>query len=737
MMTEPSSGKGGGVTSRHAFMATLRELFPLRSLTLVAIGVLLNLGLAFLVSVLQLPLFLDSLGTVVTAAVGGYLPGVAVGYLTNLFNSASNLENIYYGVLNVLIGVLAGWFAKKKYFSRFPHVLLTVLAFASVGGLLGSVLTWFMYGGFGEGISAPLANALYPNVIPDMFLAQLCADFGIDLADKVVTVLLTVVILRLLPKSVVGKYDGDARRNESAREKKAGHHWYLSRKVIALLAACMTMILIGISAIGIRQYRAATLEDNALFVQDTARLIASQIDAERVDDYLEKGEQAEGYAETKERLQKIMDSTTNIEFIYVYQIRPDGCHVVFDLDTPEVEGGKPGEVIPFDGAFEGLLPELLAGQMIEPMISDDTFGWLMTAYYPVYDKAGVCKCYGCADIAMPKLAVNENTFIAKILSLFGGLFVLLLTLSIHLARHEIIQPINAMAAAAGDFAYNDEEAREETVDRIRDLRIHTGDEIENLYHAMVRTTEDTAAYIKDSQEKNATITRLQDNLINVMAELVESRDVNTGDHIRKTAGYVAIIIRRLREKGLYADQVTDQFTSDVVRSAALHDIGKIRIPDRILNKPGRLSQEEFDQMKLHTVYGREVIDHVMAAMPEKETAYLKEAGNMIVGHHEKWDGSGYPNGLKGAEIPLSARIMAVADVFDALVSKRAYKDPYSVEKAMEIIREGKGKHFDPLVAQAFLDCEDEIRALAVENAMRSREKSRVQPDRRTDRNRER
>ena len=173
-----------------------------------------------------------------------------------------------------------------------------------------------------------------------------------------------------------------------------------------------------------------------------------------------------------------------------------------------------------------------------------------------------------------------------------------------------------------------------------------------------------------------------------------------------------LILELLREKGLYQETITNEYIKDVYNSAPLHDVGKIKVPDAILNKPGRLTEEEFEDMKKHTTAGKEIIERAMDLVGD--TGYLSEALNLATHHHEKWDGSGYPDGLKGEEIPLSARVMAVSDVFDALVSVRSYKKPFTFEKAMEIIEEGKGSHFDPVIAQVFLDNKDKVRAISEE-----------------------
>lgn len=199
---------------------------------------------------------------------------------------------------------------------------------------------------------------------------------------------------------------------------------------------------------------------------------------------------------------------------------------------------------------------------------------------------------------------------------------------------------------------------------------------------------------------------LQKSLISAMADLVENRDENTGGHIQRTSRYVEIIARKLKEDGKYGDILTNKYIEDMVIAAPLHDVGKIHIPDAILNKPGKLDAEEFSTMKTHSAAGGAIISHIESDIGEIE--YLRIAKQMAEYHHERMDGKGYPYGLKGDEIPLCARILAVADVFDAISSKRCYKEAFSLDKSFAIIQEEMGSHFDEEVAQAFLDCREEV-----------------------------
>lgn len=215
-------------------------------------------------------------------------------------------------------------------------------------------------------------------------------------------------------------------------------------------------------------------------------------------------------------------------------------------------------------------------------------------------------------------------------------------------------------------------------------------------------------------ERTHEIVHTQDVTIYGMAVLAETRDNETGQHIMRTQHYVKALAEYLMSAGHYSDYLDSSRINLLYKSAPLHDIGKVGIPDRILLKPGRLTDEEFEEMKKHTTYGRDAIVKSEIALGRKSTtSFLTLAREIAYSHHEKWDGQGYPEGLRGTNIPLPGRLMAIADVYDALISKRVYKEAFSHEKAVAIILKGRGNHFEPEIVDAFELIQDTFKNIAL------------------------
>lgn len=211
---------------------------------------------------------------------------------------------------------------------------------------------------------------------------------------------------------------------------------------------------------------------------------------------------------------------------------------------------------------------------------------------------------------------------------------------------------------------------------------------------------------KEVDKKTKHIRQMQNSIITGMATMVESRDNSTGGHIRRTSKCVKIFADALKKEN---KEISSEFLNNVIKAAPMHDLGKIAVDDDILRKPGKFTDEEYKVMKTHTCKGADIVAEVLRDVEDKD--FVKIAINVAHFHHEKWDGNGYPQGLKGENIPLEARIMALADVFDALVSKRCYKEAFDYDKAFSIIEESLGSHFDPELGRIFIGCRKELEEL--------------------------
>ena len=533
--------------------------------------VFINIAVNRIVVHMGLPLYVDNIGTILGAVYGGYLPGIFIGYVTNIINSTDNLENMYYAGISVLIALSATFFAHKGFYKKLWKALLTVPVLAFMGGGIGSVLTWFIYGA------------------GNSFLSQLWYDFRIDLLDKLITVLGAYLLILVLPKNL----------------------------------------------------------SSLLELTDWRQRVMTRDELKKAEKTVTRGLSLRGRISLMITLVMIAGTFTTTIISYV-------LYRSFAVEQMEALG-----------------------------------------------------------LTMAEVNTYSLSFVAKVMSLFLGFFVIVIALCIWFAKYHLTYPIDAMTFAAAQFHYNSDKEIDESVDYLKGLEVKTGDEIENLYNVLTKTISDTAFYIEDIKKKGEQIEKLQSGLIYILADMVESRDKCTGDHIKKSAGYVRLILDLLKENEVYPGQVNDEFIQSVINSAPLHDVGKIKVSDLILNKTSRLDDDEYTKMKQHTLFGKDVIERAKSLSPGSD--YLDEALNLALYHHEKWDGTGYPSGLKGEEIPLSARIMAVSDVFDALLSTRSYKKPFTFEQAMDIIKEGSGTSFDPNIVKLFVDNPERVKAIALEN----------------------
>ncbi|MDR3154395.1 MAG: response regulator [Deltaproteobacteria bacterium] len=296
------------------------------------------------------------------------------------------------------------------------------------------------------------------------------------------------------------------------------------------------------------------------------------------------------------------------------------------------------------------------------------------------------------DISMPETDGYEAIRLLKADGRYAGIPVIFLT-----AMNNPQAEVNGLSVGAVDYISKPFEP--ELLRKRVEIHITMEEQRLMLERQKKELQQFNSNLMRMVEEKTSRVMELQGAILSTLADLVECRDDFTGGHINRTKEFLRVLAGALMRAGLYPELVAGWDLELLCRSSELHDVGKISIPDAILLKKGRLTPEEFEEIKLHTSYGVQIIDRM--AQATHEAGYLRFARIFAGSHHEKWDGTGYPAGLKGSEIPLEGRVLAVCDVYDALTSKRPYKEALSHGTAVSIILEGRGTHFDPLITDVF------------------------------------
>ena len=682
-------------------------------------GIVVNVLFAYLVNISGIPLYFDTVGTIFASAIGGILPGLVTAVLTNIICSFFNSFSVYYTIISVIVAVGVAHFIKHELHKKKANFIGLWVVISLIAGILGIIFQWALMGGPQFEDVARASQTLSGGDGRLYFFFSMILSVCLNLVDKGISLALSLFAMWFIPaeikldirnskwrqkplsKSETKEITGQINEGESSLRGRLTH-------MLILTAVSLT---IGLSIINISQYFNDKKDEYKTNAINAAVFAASVVDPSKVDIYLANGEDAPGYLETKAEFTRIRDSIPGVKYLYLVKVRQEGCLFIIDIDAENEPAYETGELVGFEEAFVPYLPSLFAGEDIEPIESNDRFGWVISSYCPVRNSDGITVAYVGADASLSYASEYVGMYALKTILVFSGFFSLILGYGLWVSEYHMIYPIGSMAKAISDFTIgeNDQAALDEKVRKLRSLDIHTNNEIEKLYTSICKMASETTEQMRSVRYLAESSDKMQNGLIITMADLVENRDSDTGAHIAKTAEYVKIISESLKKKGYYSEKLTTKFMADIVKSAPLHDVGKISIPDNVLNKPGKLDDAEYEIMKSHTVYGREIIEKVINTVNGEN--YLKEARNMAAYHHERWDGKGYPEKLHGQVIPLAARIMAVADVFDALTSPRVYKPAFSIEKALEIINDGSGKMFDPKVVEAFMDALPEIKVV--------------------------
>ena len=673
----------------------------------------LEIGAFYLSRYVSFPI-LFHLGVFLLASATGMLPALVAIAIAAAVAYPVDHSSFYYmivGLWIVIIGGVLEQFPKLK--GPLKAVIFAVVSILGVASIDAGLHYFILRGGTYSSFQPKWFVELWDldgKVHPYFaFFLPALLFAAIDLS---LTTVVSLIVRVFTPRSVLALFYAVPLEKKAQQQKEDRRVRFSIRSKIGAFNAIVTLA-IGVTVVGLttssyqregidsysRLTQAYVLGANQLLEKGDAEIMVSSPTSER-------------YGTIKGRLDSFYENAgVEVAYIYAYQMIRDEsgapfCKTIYDCE-PEVAYG---EVIPFDAyflSFEQQLFDPADTQEIGPVIGSDEYGWLMTYYHPLLDSTGKKVAYICVDVDMTDVMANINAFAGQLSSLFAFVLIAMFVVTTALISRFIVNPIKTLESRTSDFKATSPLEWEQSPAKAVQKAILSHDEIGNLYEAIVASEDSICSSFREIQDQQEKMLLMERNIIYTMSVMVEARDKNTGDHIRKTQFYASLIVNGCLARGLFPDTVTSEYARNLVLAAPLHDVGKIMISDVILNKPGKLTDEEFLLMRQHVAEGAKIID--MALQGVSGTTYLSIARDVALYHHEKYDGSGYLAGLKGEEIPLSARIMAIADVFDALVSKRSYKDPFPYEKAIGIMKEGRGTHFDPTLIDLFLSENIQIR----------------------------
>ena len=479
------------------------------NLILICIGAtIVNLIGSTVAKNFHLPLYLDTGGTIFISALGGIAPGIIVGFMTNIFDAiidngrkmlsgettaitAFDFTEVYFSSVSVILALFTAFLAQRGHYKNFTKAFMTIPATAFLTTAFALSINFFL----SLTGDATITRNLELNFVEKFF---------VEICDKGAMILLAYGAIKHVPPDVSKKFhtlgqrqaltNSDMLRDICARNLSLSS---LRTKMLLTLMALMFFTAAAISAVSYVLYKDSAVRERIKIADGITSMVVSSINPNRVDDYLTLGRAAEGYNDVERELYRIRASNSDIRFLYVYKIEEDGCHVVFDLDTADIEAFAPGEIQEFDESFYEYLPALLAGKPIPPIVNDDTYGYLLTVYKPVYNHNGQCVCYAAIDFSMDLISEYGRSFVIKIISLLAGSFAFIFILGLVFIENNIILPVNSMAWCAEKFSYKDVNSRQRNVALIKSLDIRTGDEIEHLYDSLTHSIEDSMTTFDD------------------------------------------------------------------------------------------------------------------------------------------------------------------------------------------------------------------------------------------------
>ncbi len=371
-------------------------------------GITVNVLMAYLTDLSGIPLYLDCAGSIFVAALAGMLPGLITAVLTNVFSSLFNNFSIYYTVIGVIIAIGTSHFIKHEFHKKKANFFWYILSIAGVAGVLGTIFQWLLLGGPQFRDVANAASTLSEGEGFSYFLFSMIINTGLNLVDKAASVALAMLALWFIPEEIkIGIANSKWRQKPLSKTECKDIRGRMEKDESSLRIRLTYMLLltafsltIGLSLINISQYfndKKEEYKENAINASEFA---ASVVDPEKVDSFLTGGENTPGYYDTKEEFSRIRDSIPGVKYLYLIKIRQEGCVFIIDLDAGDDPAYENGELVEFEEAFVPYLPQLFAGEAINPIESNDRFGWVISSYTPVRNSDGVTVGYVGADASL-------------------------------------------------------------------------------------------------------------------------------------------------------------------------------------------------------------------------------------------------------------------------------------------------------------------------------------------------
>ncbi|SHI47480.1 HD domain-containing phosphohydrolase [Pseudobutyrivibrio xylanivorans] len=679
-------------------------------------GILLNVCLNYLALKMDLPMYLDIVGTIFVTFLGGVLPGIIVSLITSMLLNIFSPGYLYYSLITVIIAILAGWFFRYSKSSKILKFLYSVLTAALVCSVFGVFIQNYISGlPFEEYVEEIFQYVNVKNEFSYM-LVVIFAVFLLNIVDKGIAIGLATLFFHLIPertRDYIANYGWKQKPltlQEIREARNISTNKAIHKKISVMLSTTICLLSVIMIWISITFYYEDCKEeysDEAFAIVENA---ASILDGDEIYEYVKWGDKAKGYHDVENQMKMLLNNTQGVVKLSFFIPEQNGFLYLFQVGKEGVTLSDNGIIIPYYDEFSKYNDYFKNKEVIhEIMFNSDKS--VMFASYPVRNSNGEIVCYAISDVYMSFLSEYARDYLMKIFLCFSGFVVMIMIFAFTLAGYELVIPINCITNAACEFldSHGDQNALDENVRKTRSIGICTGDEVEQLYRTICQMESEMAEYVRDLRHFANTTRKTQTGLIITLAGIVESRDINSTSHVHNTAAYVRIILNGLKKKGYYSEKLSDEYMEEVEMSAPLHDIGKIQISDSIINKRDELTNEEEEIYKLHTVYGRRIMEKAITIV--NDDTYLKEARNMAAYHHERWDGKGFPEGLHGEVIPLSARVMGLANELDELISPRGFKISCTLDEAIEIIKSESGKKFDPKCVDALLECISDVKTV--------------------------